>query len=69
MHYFLTQNKMNTNLVFGIKMVYFYICKSFLIMSRELTEFSTLIDEQFEIVIVHKISFGEYLLSLFSFAG
>jgi len=56
-------------LVFGIKMLYFYIHKIFLIMSRELTEFSALIDEQFEIVIVHKISFGEYLLSLFSFAG
>jgi hypothetical protein len=35
-------------------------------MSRELTEFSTLIDEQFEIVIVHRMSFWEYLLSLFS---
>ncbi len=56
-------------MVFGIKMLYFYIHKIFLIMSRELTEFSALIDEQFEIVIVHKISFGEYLLSLFSFAG
>ena len=29
MHYFLTQNKMNTNLVFGIKMIYFYIDKIF----------------------------------------
>jgi hypothetical protein len=35
-------------------------------MSRELTEFSTLIDEQFEIVIVQKITFWDYLLSLFN---
>ena len=59
---------MNTNLVFGVKNSLFNTYKTILIMSRELTEFSTLIDEQFEIVIVHKISFGEYLLSLFSFA-
>ncbi len=69
MHYFFYFNKINTNLVFGIKMLYFCIYKTFSTMSRELTEFSTLIDEQFEIVIVHKISFGEYLLSLFSFAN
>ena len=48
-------------------MLYFYIIKTILIMSRELTEFSALIDERFEIVIEHKISFGEYLLSLFGF--
>ena len=54
-------------MVFGIKMLYFYIIKTILIMSRELTEFSALIDERFEIVIEHKISFGEYLLSLFGF--
>ena len=35
-------------------------------MSRELIEFSTLIDEQFEIVIVPRITFWNYLLSLFS---
>ena len=69
MHHFFTQKKTNTNLVFGIKILYFYVYKTILIMSRELTEFSALIDEQFEIVIVHKISFGEYLLSLFSFKG
>jgi len=34
-------------------------------MSRELTEFSTLIDEQFEIVIKNRISFWEYLLVMF----
>jgi len=66
---FFYPKKTNTNLVFGIKILYFYVYKTILIMSRELTEFSALIDEQFEIVIVHKISFGEYLLSLFSFAG
>lgn len=38
-------------------------------MSRELTEFSTLIDEQFEIAIINKISFWEYLQILFRFSN
>lgn len=33
-------------------------------MSRELTEFSALIDEQFEIVIIPRITFWNYLLNL-----
>jgi hypothetical protein len=57
---------MNTNLVFGIKMLYFCIYKIISTMSRELTEFSTLIDEQFEIVIIPGITFWGYLLGFFS---
>jgi hypothetical protein len=34
-------------------------------MSRELTEFSELIDEQFEIVITTEDGFWDYILSLF----
>jgi hypothetical protein len=34
-------------------------------MSRELTEFSELIDEQFEIVITHEDGLWDYILSLF----
>jgi hypothetical protein len=55
---------MNTNLVFSIKMLYFCIYETISIMSRELTEFSTLIDEQFEIMIIPSITFWEYLFSL-----
>jgi hypothetical protein len=29
MHYFFVQNKMNTNLVFGIKIPYFYVMKNY----------------------------------------
>jgi hypothetical protein len=35
-------------------------------MSQELTEFSELIDEQFEIVITHEGGFWDYILSLFN---
>jgi len=35
-------------------------------MSRELTEFSALIDEQFEITIVSKESFWDYLVCFFN---
>jgi len=35
-------------------------------MSRELTEFSALIDEQFEIVITDKKNLWDYLLELFN---
>jgi len=51
---------------FWYKNTLFYVMKTILIMSRELTEFSTLIDEQFEIIIVQKINFWDYLLSLFN---
>jgi len=34
-------------------------------MSRELTEFSELIDEQFEIVITHEVHLWDYILILF----
>ena len=35
-------------------------------MSRELIEFSELIDEQFEIVITHEGGFWDYILNLFN---
>ena len=38
-------------------------------MSPELTEFSELIDEQFEITIIAKDNFWDYILNLFSKAA
>jgi hypothetical protein len=55
---------MNTNLVFGIKMLYFCNVNR-LAMSQELKEFSELIDEQFEISIILDDNFWDYVVSFF----
>ena len=55
----------NTDLVFGIIIHYICINQIILAMSRELTEFSTLIDEQLEIAGNDHEGFWAYLLSLF----
>jgi hypothetical protein len=51
-------------LVFGIIIVLFVIIKAF-IMSRELKEFSDLIDEQFDIAEIEEEGFWESILEMF----
>jgi len=65
-HYFFVQFIINTNLVFGIKIVYICFNQSILTMSRELTEFSELIDEQFELPWTNqRSSFWSFLFGWF----
>jgi hypothetical protein len=59
-------NIIYTVLVFGINITYIYYLLTFKAMSRELIDFSTLIDEQFEIAIFDEESLADYLLNLFS---